>query len=167
MTIQDERPDAVDLPSASSRHVRLRCDSGQVAGIEVLPFGFLLFVCVTLLFVNVWGVIDAKLAVTSAAREAARAYSESANASEAQRAATTRARETLGAYGRDAQSASIDVVALQPFGRCARSKITVHYQVPAIRLPFIGGLDGPQRVESSFTEVVDPFRNHLAGAAKC
>lgn len=150
-----------------SQESRLRGDIGQVAGIEVLPFGFLLFVCVTLLFVNVWGVIDAKLAVTTAAREAARAYSESATESVAQSAATTRATETLSAYGRDAQSASVDVVSLTPFGRCTRTKITVSYRVPAISLPFIGGLDGPQRVESSFTEVVDPFRNHLAGAAKC
>ena len=83
--------------------VRLRGDTGQVGGIEVLPFGFLLFVSVTLLFVNVWGVIDTKLAVTSAAREAARAYSESDDENSARLAATARATETLTAYGRGAR----------------------------------------------------------------
>ena len=44
---------------------------------EVLPFGFLMFVSVTLLLANAWAVIDAKLAVSAAAREAVRAYVES------------------------------------------------------------------------------------------
>ena len=141
---------------------RLRGDAGQVGGIEVLPFGFLLFVGVTLLFVNVWGVIDAKLAVTSAAREAARAFSESDNESTARAMATARAEETLAAYGRGGARASIDSPVLSsPFGRCARVTVTVSYEVPAIAIPFLGGLGGSQTVRSSFTEIVDPYRNDV------
>ena len=147
---------------------RFRGDAGQVGGIEVLPFGFLLFVSVTLLFVNVWGVIDAKLAVTSAAREAARAYSESDSEGTARLAATARATETLAAYGRGGSRASINPPVLSSsFGRCARVTITVSYEVPAIALPFLGGLGSSQLVTSSFTEIVDPYRDRLAGVARC
>ena len=51
-------------------------DCGQVGGIEVLPFGLLVFIVGTLLVANAWAVVDAKLAVTSAAREAVRSYVE-------------------------------------------------------------------------------------------
>ncbi len=146
---------------------RLRGDAGQVGGFEVLPFGFLLFVSVTLLFVNVWGVIDAKLAVTSAAREAARAYSESDNENSARLAAVARAAETLDAYGRGGDRASVDVPVLRQFGRCTRVTVTVGYEVPGIVVPFLGGLGGPRTVESSFTEVVDPYRDRLEGDARC
>ncbi len=146
---------------------RLRGDAGQVGGFEVLPFGFLLFVSVTLMFVNVWGVIDTKLAVTSAAREAARAYSESDNENSARLAAVARATETLTAYGRSGDRASIDVPVLPQFERCTRVTVTVSYEVPGIVVPFLGGIGGPRTVASSFTEVVDPYRDRIAGVARC
>ena len=146
---------------------RLRGDAGQVGGIEVLPFGFLLFVSVTLLLVNVWGVIDTKLAVTSAAREAARAYSESDDERSARLAAVARATETLTAYGRSVDRASIDVPVLPQLERCARVTVTVSYEVPGIVIPFLGGLGGSRTVTSSFTELVDPYRDRLAGVARC
>ena len=146
---------------------RLRGDAGQVGGIEVLPFGFLLFVSVTLLLVNVWGVIDTKLAVTSAAREAARAYSESDDERSARLAAVARATEPLTAYGRSVDRASIDVPVLPQLERCARVTVTVSYEVPGIAIPFLGGLGGSRTVTSSFTELVDPYRGRLAGVARC
>lgn len=146
---------------------RLRGEGGQVGGFEVLPFGFLLFVGATLLFVNVWGVIDTKLAVTSAAREAVRAYSESDDADGARAAAVSRATETLDAYGRSGDRATINVPAVSRLERCARVTVTVSYEVPGIVVPFLGGLGGPRTVASSFTEVVDPYRDRLAGEARC
>lgn len=154
------------LPEVPVRE-RLRGDSGQVGGIEVLPFGFLLFVSITLLLVNVWGVVDAKLAVTSAAREAARAYSESDDEPSARLAAETRASETLAAYGRGGARASVNVPILGDFRRCARVTVTVSYEVPAIAIPFLGGLGSSQQVTSSFTELVDPYRDRLAGETRC
>ncbi len=66
-------------------------DGGQVAGIETIPFGILLFVIGALLVANAWAVIDVKMAVTSAAREAARTYVEAPDhvtgVADAQRAA--------------------------------------------------------------------------------
>ena len=55
---------------------RLRGDHGVVGGIEVLPFGVLIFVVGSLLVANAWAVVDTKFMVTSAAREAARTYVE-------------------------------------------------------------------------------------------
>lgn len=147
---------------------RCRGDAGQVGGIEVLPFGFLVFVAATLLFVNVWGVIDAKFAVTAAARESTRAFVEAGSATEAAAAAGRRAEETLAAYGRDGARASIGAPQLAgAFGRCARVTVSVSYKVPVIAIPFIGGLGSIEPVSSTHTAVVDPFRSGLSGAATC
>lgn len=147
---------------------RGRGEAGQVGGIEVLPFGFLVFISMTLLLVNVWGIIDAKFAVSAAAREGARAFVESDTATEAQKGAEERANETLAAYGRAGERATVaEPVLSDPFGRCTRVTITVTYEVPAIVIPFIGGFGSIAPVESTHTELVDPFRDDLNGAARC
>ena len=55
---------------------RLTGDAGQVGGIEVLPFGVLIFVVGTLLITNAWGVVDAEVAADAAAHQAVRTYVE-------------------------------------------------------------------------------------------
>lgn len=146
---------------------RLRGEAGQVGGIEVLPFGLLVFVSATLLLANVWAVVDAKFAVASAAREAARAYAEAGTVEEATEAASRRAHETLSAYGRDGQRADVGAPALdRPFGRCARVEVTVSYRVPAVSVPFLGGI-GATSVSSTHSTVVDAFRSGLDGEAAC
>ncbi|MBA2283441.1 MAG: hypothetical protein H0W25_19710, partial [Acidimicrobiia bacterium] len=63
------------MTSATAAARRLHRDErGQMGGIEALPFGLLIFVVGALLVANAWAVIDAKLAVTAAAREAARTW---------------------------------------------------------------------------------------------
>lgn len=147
---------------------RCRDDAGQIGGMEVLPFGFLVFIAGTLLFVQVWGIIDAKFAVTSASREAVRAYVEADSAIEAEQAAAESGREALAAYGRDGERATVGAATLaEPFGRCARVSVTVSYQVPVIVIPWIGGFGSIAPVESTSTEIVDPFRDGLEGAATC
>ena len=69
------------------------------AGAEVLPFCVLIFVFGTLLLVNAWGVIDAKFAVTSASREAARTYAESDAGHGGEAAARRAAEDAITAYG--------------------------------------------------------------------
>lgn len=155
-------------PDPPPCHRRARGDRGQVGGIEVLPFGFLVFVGATLLFVNVWGIIDAKFAVTAAAREAARAFVEADTEAAAVQAARRRGTETLRAYGRDGERSSVGSPTLdEPFSRCARVTITVTYRLPALTIPFIGGLGSLAPVEATHTEIVDPFRSGLAGATTC
>ncbi len=147
---------------------RCRGDAGQVGGMEVLPLGFLVFIAGTLLIANAWGVIDAKLAVTSAAREAARAYVEAPDLATATTAANQRAQETLTAYGRDGNRAQVNApVAVDGHARCARITVTVSYDVPAIAIPFIGGFGDLAPVTSTYTELVDPFRDGLSGEALC
>lgn len=147
---------------------RLSGDRGQVGGIEILPFGFLVFVSGMLMIANAWGVIDAKLAVTSAAREAVRAFVESPDADSAVVAAHKGAQDTLTAYGRDGERATIGSPVLAgEFGRCVRVTVTVSYDVPVLVVPFIGGFGNLEPVSSTFTELVDPYRNGLEGTARC
>jgi hypothetical protein len=147
---------------------RLSGDRGQVGGIEVLPFGFLVFVAGMLIIANAWGVIDAKLAVTSAARESVRTFVEAPNASTAAAQARAAAEDTLAAYGRDGDRATIGAPVLdRDFGRCVRVTITVSYDLPVIAVPFIGGFGDLEPVTSTFTEIIDPFRDGLEGPATC
>lgn len=151
-------------PRRRSRVVRERHDRGAVAGIEVLPFALLLFVMGTLFIANVWAVVDAKLAVGAAAREVTRAYVEADDPAAAAALAQSVARETLVAHGRDdVDRVTIDPPELDaPFGRCTRVTITVHYRVPALALPWLGGLGDGIDAVASHSEVIDPYRAGLA-----
>ncbi|MFT5203188.1 MAG: hypothetical protein ACI9C1_002585 [Candidatus Aldehydirespiratoraceae bacterium] len=154
--------------SVSGAPSRVGGDAGQVGGMEVLPFGFLVFISATLMFANVWGVIDAKFAVTSAAREATRAFVEADGVDAAIAEARSRGEETMIAYGRGGDRANVgEPVLAEPFGRCARVSITVTYEVPVIAIPFIGGFGSLDPVESTHSEIVDPFRDGLEGVASC
>lgn len=146
---------------------RFAADAGQVGGMEVLPFGFLVFVSGTLLLANVWAVIDAKFASATAAREAVRAFVEADAAPEAHAAAIRRARETLAAYGRDSSATIGEPHLPDGFRRCARVTIVVGVDVPALTIPWIGGFGTLDIVESSATELIDPYRDGLDGAARC
>lgn len=151
------------------RRPRWRDDRGQVAGIEVLPFGVLTFVIGTLLVANAWGVVDAKMATTSAAREAVRAYVEAPDAATAMASADEAARRAMAGHGRDAGATTVEVAheGGRPFARCTRVTVTVHHPVPALRLPFIGGYGHAFDVVASQSEVVDPYRSGLPGEATC
>ncbi len=143
-------------------------DRGQVAGMEVLPFGLLVFVSAVLVLANAWGVVDAKLAVTAAAREAVRAYVESPDQSRAAAAARGRAGAVLAAYGRSDAGNTVDVaVSGGSFRRCARVTVTVSHPVPVVAVPFIGGFGQLEPVAAAFTELIDPFRSGVPGQAEC
>ncbi|NCY15449.1 MAG: hypothetical protein EBX39_01550 [Actinobacteria bacterium] len=150
-------------------HRRLRDDAGQVAGIEVLPFGFLMFVIGMLLIANAWGVVDANLATTTAAREGVRAYVESPSAIEAQDRAVEAAAAALVGYGRSPFSSRVDVETIGGRGwqRCTLAVVTVHHEVPLLTLPVIGGFGHAFDVVSRQSEVVDPYRDGVEGEARC
>ena len=140
-----------------------RAERGALGGLEVLPFGLLLFVVGLLFVVNIWAVIDAKLAVGAAAREGARRSVEALDTDAALGAASETALETLRAHGRGEDSRTTVETSLdRPFGRCARVTVTVRYEVPAISLPWIGGLGNGIDAVSTHSEVVDPYRSGLA-----
>lgn len=152
-------------------------DGGQVGGIEALPFGLLIFAIGTLLVVNAWGVIDAKLAVDAAAREATRSFVEAdvvdrAGTGPAELRAVDAGLEALAAHGRDPRRGRVALTALAaPDGsatyvRCARATFTAGYTVPALSLPWIGGFGRAFEIESSHSELVDPFRDGVPGDAE-
>ena len=146
--------------------VRTRGEDGQVGGIEGVVFGVLVFVFGTLVVVNAWGVIDAKLATTSAAREAARAFVESPPQVDAGRAAENAAREAILAHGRRWERTTIAPLE-GGFARCQRITVEVAYDVPLIAVPLLGQAGNGITVTSRHSEIVDPYRSGLAGAAAC
>lgn len=141
-------------------------ESGQVAGIEVVPFGLLVFVVGALLVANAWGVVDAKLAAEAAAREAARAYVEAPSAEAADGDATHAAAEALAGHGRD--PARMELARTEgSFARCQRVTFEARYPVPVVVVPWVGGLGGGFTVRARHSELVDPYRAGLAGRADC
>lgn len=146
-------------------------ERGQVGGIEGLVFGVLVFVFGTLLVANAWGVIDAKLAVTSAAREAARTYVETTSAADAYGAALAASDAALAAHGRDRSRADlevgVDAGGTGRFARCARAVAEVRYVVPLVAIPLLGQAGNGVTVTARHSEVVDPYRSGLPGTASC
>lgn len=151
-----------------TRRLDWRDDRGQVAGIEAIPFGVLLFVIGALLIANAWAIIDAKMTVTSAAREAARTYVEASDHQSGRLHADEAVRDVLHAHGRDAERAAvIGPDSPDAFTRCSRVSFTVSYPVPALTLPWIGGFGHGFDVTAMHSELIDPFRNDVPGEATC
>ena len=135
---------------------RCRGDAGQVAGIEAVPFGLLVLLVGVLLVAHTWAVVDARFRATVAAREATRAYVESTGGTPgleaAQRAAAVEPAATI-----DGPTTA---------RRCATAGFRATIDVPAIGVPWRG--DRPHvRVRAQHREVVDPYRDGLAGTADC
>lgn len=149
-------------PPRSLQPERCRGDAGFVGGSESMIFGVLIFVAGTLLLFNAWAVVDAKMAASSAAREAARTYVESDGDPGPAVAAGREAFDATSGFAPDQLQITIDGV----FARCQRITVTASYTVPAISLPF-GGFGSGFQVTSSHSEIVDPFRSGLDGVALC
>src|SRR2546423_9037206 len=115
---------------------------GQRGGVEAIPFGLLILVVGVLLVTNAWGVIDAKLATESAAREAARAYVEAPAPDEAVRRGEAAAEAAMAGHHRLLRADDVDGPGPEDFVRCRRITYAVRHDVPTIPLPWIGGLGG-------------------------
>ena len=158
------------LGGPTSRHEQpereLRREAGQVGGVEALIFGVLVFVLGTFLVANAWAVLDAKLAATSAAREAARRYVEAPSAAGAGPAARVAAEEALAGHGRPLERAEVELLS-GTFARCDRVTFEVRYRVPLVAVPLLGERGSGFTVAARHSEVVDPYRSGLAGTAVC
>lgn len=141
-------------------------EDGLVGGVEVLPFGFLVFVAGALLIANAWAVIDAKMTVNAASREAGRAYVEADDVGEAEDAAAAAALQTVENAGRDPDR--LRLTDNDPaFVRC---EVVIHeatYDVPALSIPFIGGFGSGFAVRGSHREMIDPFATGLGEEHSC
>ena len=113
-------------------------EAGQAGGLEAIVFGLLTFVVGVLLAANAWAVVDAKMAMSAAAREATRAYVETPEGSDPMARAEAAAREAVRGHGRDPDR--MELRALESgLTRCQVVRFEARYQVPAVGLPFIGG----------------------------
>jgi hypothetical protein len=148
---------------------RLSGDRGVVGGVEVVPFGVLVFVVGSLLVANAWAVVDAKLMVTSAAREAARAYVEAPDGATAVARARANASDAIIGHGHDPRRVRlrVDHEGGQAWGRCVRVGATAEYPIPALSLPWIGGYGHTFDVTARHSELIDPYRAGLPGPARC
>jgi hypothetical protein len=141
--------------------MRWRDERGAVGGIEVLPFVFLVFVAGTLLLADAWAVVQGKVAASAAAREAARAYVESAGPpGGAEDEAIAAARAAIEGHGRDPGRMRVEAVGPPVFERCARATFEVRYSVATVNVPWIGAFGtGFVTTTARHSEVVDPYRS--------
>jgi hypothetical protein len=145
-------------------------DRGQVGGIEVLPFGLLIFVVGALLIANTWAVIDAKSAVDAATREAVRSFVEAPDAATGAERADEVAREAVAGHGRNPTRLVLDPPVYDGgagFARCTAVTFRGRYPVPALTLPWIGGLGDGFLVSASHTEIIDPYRSGVRAGGTC
>ena len=149
----------------------LRGERGQAGGFEVLPFSLLVFVAGALLVTNLWAVVDTKLATDAASREAVRHIAESARVdvdpAAIRSAAADIAARTLEDHGRGEPSSVVVHPAGSTFERCDRIEVTVSAEVPAIRIPFVGGYGNPFTITATHSELIDPTRSGVSGRADC
>jgi hypothetical protein len=137
-----------------------RDESGQLAGIEVIPFGLLTFVVGVLLVANAWAVVDAKIAVSTAAREATRAYVEAPADGDPLALADAAARAAISGAGRDPGQLVLTPLEAT-FARCETVRFEASYRIPAIRVPWVGGFGSGFTATARHAEIVDPYRTGL------
>lgn len=145
--------------------MKKRNERGAIGGVEGLAFAVLIFVFGTLFVANAWATVDAKLASSAAAREAARAYVESNSTTEGSDSARAAADNAMQGHGR--QVADVTISSSSSFERCGVVEIAVSAAVPRVSLPLLGRGGGTTNVTSRHSEVVDPYRSGLAGEADC
>ena len=147
---------------------RLRRDEqGQLAGAEALPFGVLVFLVGVLVVANAWAVVDVKMAVSSAAREAVRAYVESPGGKDPVARADAAARAVIEDMGRDPARLTLTPVEAD-FTRCAEVRYEARYPVPFLTVPFIGRFGSGITAVARHAEIVDPYRSGVPrGSATC
>lgn len=133
-------------------------DRGFVAGAEMLIFGVLAFVMGSLLIINVWNVIDSSLAVSAAAREGARTFTES-NPDTAWDQSRARMVEVMDEFDRSDRLVAPSLPSVGSYERCAVVTVTAGYDVALVRIPLFGQFGTMTRVESSHSARIDAYRS--------
>ncbi|MGH9178702.1 MAG: hypothetical protein ACRD0N_09140, partial [Acidimicrobiales bacterium] len=84
------------------------------------------------------------------------------------------AEDAIEAHGRRPERMTASARPLRPdddpdsgYARCARAVATVEYVVPLIAVPLLGQAGNGITVTARHSEVVDPYRSGLSGAAAC
>jgi len=119
----------------------------------------LVFVVGSLLVGNVWAVVDAKITVTAAARQATRTFVEAPDALAAETGAQQAALEVITAHGRSPDRFALESEPGTEFVRCAPVGFAASYRVELVAIPFLGGIGRGFTVTAIHRERVDPFRS--------
>lgn len=114
-----------------------RGERGQLAGIETVPLGILVFVAGTLLVVNAWAVVTNRTTANSIAREYLRAYTNAPDRTEGLAAGARVARTVATAH--DLPAERVRLVVPDEWGPCVVATVAVTISVPEVRAPFLGG----------------------------
>lgn len=138
-------------------------ERGQ-AGAEVIAGCVVLIIGLVFVFANLWAVLDAKMAVSSAARNAVQAYVEQNTPADAERAARAEASELLSS--RFPERWDTETSATR-FERCQPIAIRVTVDIPLIAVPFLGSLGGTKTVSATHRSRIDPFRSGVPGEVDC
>lgn len=146
---------------------RRAADDGFVGGMDAVVVGMLVFVVSLLVVANAWAVVDAKLAVEAAAREATRAYVEDTTGDAAWASAVAAAEQTVLGHGRDPRRMTIAPVGEVRLARCAEVHLRISYPVRIFPLSVLGRGGRVIDVAGVHRERVDAHRSGLAGAAPC
>jgi hypothetical protein len=135
----------------------------------VIPFALLIFIVGSLLVAQAWAVLVVKLAVDAAAREGARTFVEAPDEDAALAASDAAARDAIAGHGRDGARLVVDAPDYGggTFARCTRVVVGVHYPVPALTLPWVGGYGDGFVVSATHAEIIDPYRSGLAASGGC
>lgn len=153
----------------TQRGLRLPRESG-VAGSETLFVSALIFVGGTLLLINLWAVLDARMTAGVLARHGARTAADELRHSDdvlsLARRAVDESAVGLGRLDTVGVEATVDGRSGANL-RCAPVTVAVTLTVPAVRLPFGLRDIGTQVVRAQHTERVDPYRSGLAGDVAC
>lgn len=126
-------------------------------GAEALAFGTLVLLAGTLVLLNVWSVVETRVAGDAAAREYLRAYTRATDREAALRHAELAARTTLAARGTPLEDLRIHPPDPAAFGPCGDARVLLVAAVPAARVPFLGTL-GRTEVSVEHRELLDPYR---------
>ncbi|MEX2324275.1 MAG: hypothetical protein WD576_00865 [Nitriliruptoraceae bacterium] len=139
---------------------------GFVAGAETLIFGVLVFVVGTIVALNAWLVVDAKFAVSAAARAAVRTAVEADLGDDLLAAATQAAEEAFGGYRSGAAELRVIPRSALALRRCQPISIDVEADVVPLLIPRIAGAR-TFTVSAHHREVVDPYRSRLPLGDDC
>ena len=140
-----------------------RNERGQ-AGAEVIAGCIVLIVGLVFVFANLWAVLDAKMAVSSAARNAVQAYVEQSTPGSAEAAARAEARDLLSARFPERWTTETSA---ERFERCQPIAIRVAVDIPLIAVPFLGSFGGTKTVSATHRSRIDPFRSGVPGEVDC
>ena len=144
-------------------HLTWSDEQGQ-AGAEVIAGCVVLIIGLVFVFANLWVVLDAKMAVSSAARNAVQAYVEQSTPADAESAARAEASELLSARFPERWTTQTSA---DRFERCQPIAIRVAVDIPLIAVPFLGSLGGTKTVSATHRSRIDPFRSGVPGEVDC